>query len=367
MASSATWWKRFSTRAPFRDRLAPNLASRSGLATPQRLVPRPRRLAGGMFTYADMGSHQLQGLEKPVHVWRVTGESLSGVRFDAHRTELFECVGRDAELDTLVAGWNLARRGRCSIVTVTGEAGIGKSRLLRTASDQFARSAGLLALLQCSPNQAATPLHPLIAWIRREARVGRTDGPEDLAQLAAWLGEAATRMDLALLADLVGVPVPEAQALPAMPPDRKRNLTREVLLRHSTACRYAPPLHARGSHWIDSAPRISALAVPSHAPRPFMSLINSRPRSSATLATRQRARDRLGAATPTDASVWCTTSARKSLPPAASSYPCPTTASAVHRELTAPFSKSSAGHGRPAAAAGHPVTLATADGQARPA
>lgn len=263
--------------------LTPNLAARiQALATAGSVLVADdtRRLAGGMFTYADMGSHRLQGLEQPVHVWRVAGESLSGVRFDAHRTEMFECVGRDAELDTLAAGWNLARGGQRSIVTLTGEAGIGKSRLLRTASDQFARSAGLVALLQCSPNQAATPLHPLIAWIRREARVGRTDGAEDLAQLAAWLGETATRTDLALLADLLGLPVPEAQALPAMPPDRKRNLTREVLLRHfERHCRSAPVLFmVEDTHWMDGATGDFLRALFQRMRhRPFMALITSRP------------------------------------------------------------------------------------------
>src|SRR6185436_11244377 len=138
--------------------LTPNLAARIESLAPAGSVlvsDETRRLAGGLFTYADLGWHQFRGLEKPVHVWRVMGESLSSVRFEAHRTTLFECVGRDTELATLSAHWQLARQGQASIVTVRGEAGIGKSRLLRTASEQFARSAGLVVLLQCSPNQAS--------------------------------------------------------------------------------------------------------------------------------------------------------------------------------------------------------------------
>lgn len=263
--------------------LTPNLAARiQALATAGSVLVADdtRRLAGGLFTYADMGWHQFQGLEKPVRVWRVVGESLSSVRFDAHRTEIFECVGRDAELNTLLESWALAGRGQCSIVTVTGEAGIGKSRLLRTASDQLARSSGLVVLLQCSPNQASTPLHPLIAWIRREARVGGGNGTENLEHLAAWLDGAAAGMDLALIADLLGVPVSAAQALPPMPPDRKRNLTRDVLLRyferHSQSATVLFMLE--DAHWLDGATEDFLRSLFQRMRRrPFMALITSRP------------------------------------------------------------------------------------------
>lgn len=263
--------------------LAPNLAARIQALAPAGCVlvaDETRRLAGGLFTYADMGWHRCKGVEKPVHVWRVLGESLSSVRFDAHHTEIFECVGRDAELNTLRESWDLAQRGQCRIVTVTGEAGIGKSRLLRTASDQFARSAALGALLQCSPNQTTVPLHPLIAWIRREARVGASYGSENLEHLAAWLGGTATRLDLALIADLLGVRVPDAQALPPMPPDRKHNLTREVLLRHfERHCESAAVLFMlEDAHWMDGATEnfLRSLFQRMHQ-RPFMALISSRP------------------------------------------------------------------------------------------
>lgn len=266
--------------------LTPNLAARIQALAPAGSVlvaDDTRRLAGGLFLYADVGAHQLKGLDKPVRVWRVVGESLSTVRFDAYRTEIFECIGRDAELNRLQDGWHLAQRGQCSIVTVTGEAGIGKSRLLRTASDQFARSSGLVALLQCSPNQASTPLHPLIAWIRLEARVGAGSTQDTLANLAAWLGGTAQRMDLALIADLLGVPVPDAQALPPMPPDRKRNLTRDVLLRYCERhCEAAAVLFMlEDAHWMDGATEDflrSLFQRMRH--RPFMALITSRPQQT---------------------------------------------------------------------------------------
>jgi tetratricopeptide (TPR) repeat protein len=124
------------------------------------------------------------------------------------------------------------------------------------------------------------PLHPLIAWIRREARVGGSNGSENLEHLAAWLGGTATRLDLALIADLLGVPVPDAEALPPMPPDRKRNLTREVLLRHfERHCESAAVLFMlEDAHWMDGATEDflrSLFQRMRH--RPFMALITSRP------------------------------------------------------------------------------------------
>ena len=263
--------------------LTPNVASRiQALAPPGSVLvaDETRRLAGGLFTYADMGSHQLQGLEKPVRVWRVVGESPSSVRFDARHAEIFECVGRDAELNSLRESWDQARRGQCRIVTVIGEAGIGKSRLLRTASDQFARTAAPGVLLQCSPNQTTTPLHPLIDWIRREARVAGSNGSENPERVAAWLGGPATPLDLGLIADLLGVPLPAADALPPMPPDRKRNMTREVLVRYfERQCEAAPVLFLlEDAHWMDGATEDFLRALFQRMrDRPFMAVITSRP------------------------------------------------------------------------------------------
>lgn len=263
--------------------LTPNLAARiQGLATAASVLvsDETRRLAGGAFTYIDMGLHQFRGLEKPVRVWRVTGESMSSARFEAHHTQLFECVGRDAELDQLLESWSRALRGVGSIVTVRGEAGIGKSRLLRAAAERFARQSGLVVLLQCAPHQASAPLHPVVAWIRREARLVETEHGENPARLRAWLGDAATGPELALLAELVGVESPDADALRAMPPDLKRNLTREVLVRYfERHCESAPIVFMlEDAHWMDGATEDFLRSLfRSMRDRPFLAMMTARP------------------------------------------------------------------------------------------
>ncbi|HET8747435.1 MAG TPA: adenylate/guanylate cyclase domain-containing protein, partial [Ramlibacter sp.] len=237
--------------------LTPNLAARiQSMATAGSILVSDdtRRLAGGMFTYADLGEHQFRGLEKPVRVWRVTGESLATDRFEAHRSRALECVGRDAELQALEESWASAQRGEARIVSLIGEAGIGKSRLMRTASGRFARGAGSVVLLQCAPNQTSTPLHPLVAWIRREAGIGAGSAAEHLESISHWLGASASRRDVALAADLVGIALPPG-TLPVMTPDRQRSLTREVLLQYfERQCESAALLFMlEDAHWMDGA------------------------------------------------------------------------------------------------------------------
>jgi len=263
--------------------LTPNLAARiQSLATAGSILVADdtKRLAGGMFTYADLGSHQFRGLEKPVRVWRVTGESLASDRFEAHRSRALACVGRDAELRLLEESWACAQRGEARIVSVIGEAGIGKSRLLRTASGQFARDAARVVLLQCAPNQTSTPLHPLVAWIRREAGIAGGSAAEHLELVAHWLGARASRLDVALAADLVGVALPPQEALPAMPPDRQRSLTREVLLQYfERHCEAGALLFMlEDAHWMDGATEDFLKALFRRLrERRFLALVTSRP------------------------------------------------------------------------------------------
>lgn len=237
--------------------LTPNLAARlEALAEAGSVLvsDETRQLAGGLFTYADMGWHRFRGLEKPVRAWRVTGESPAATRFEAQRPRRADCVGRDAELAMLMQSWREACGGRGSIVTVRGEAGLGKSRLLRTASDALAPDTGLVVLLQCSPHQAATPLHPLIAWIRREAGIAGAS-PDDASRIAAWLGPGATRQEVALIAQLLGLNLPNEERLAALPPDRRRALTRELLLRHFEHHAQSVPVlfQVEDAHWMDGA------------------------------------------------------------------------------------------------------------------
>ncbi|NRF67469.1 AAA family ATPase [Aquincola sp. S2] len=261
----------------------PNLASRiQSLVEPGTvgIADETRRLAGGFFVYADHGSHPVKGFNQPVQVWRVVGESRLGARFDAQHTAHVDCIGRDAHLGTLQDAWARAQQGSCRIVTLVGEAGIGKSRLLRTASERFVPAPGLTVVMQCAPSQATTPLHPLVDWLRRDIGVTPVGAAEDRARLEAWLGGAATPPDLFLLAEFLSVPLPAGVTPAALPPDRKRQLMREIVLRHfERHCEAAPALlMVEDAHWMDGATREFLTALFDRMrDRPLMAMVTSRP------------------------------------------------------------------------------------------
>jgi hypothetical protein len=158
----------------------PNVAARiQSLAEPGTvaIADETRRLAGGFFVYADQGAHPVKGFSEPMQVWRVVSESRSGARFDAQHSAQVDCIGRDAQLGALQEAWDRVQQRSCRIVTLVGEAGIGKSRLLRTASERFGPAPGLIVFMQCAPSQATTPLHPLIDWLRRDIGVTPAGAP----------------------------------------------------------------------------------------------------------------------------------------------------------------------------------------------
>ena len=261
----------------------PNVAARiQSLAEPGTvaIADETRRLAGGFFVYADQGPHSVKGFNEPVQVWRVVGESRSGARFDAQHSAQVDCIGRDAQLAALQHTWNRVQQRSCRIVTLVGEAGIGKSRLLRTASERFAPPPGVTFFMQCAPSQATTPLHPLIDWLRRDIGVGATGAAEDRARLEAWLGAGAAPLEVSLVAEFLSLPLPESGAQPAVPPDRKRGLTREVVLRHfERHCDVAPVLlMVEDAHWMDGATEDFLISLFDRMrERPLMALITTRP------------------------------------------------------------------------------------------
>ena len=261
----------------------PNVASRiQSLVEPGTvgIADETRRLAAGFFVYADHGSHRVKGFDQPVQVWRVVGESRSGARFDAQHSAQVDCIGRDAQLGALQDDWQRVQQGSCRIVTLVGEAGIGKSRLLRTASERLAPLPGLTVFMQCAPSQATTPLHPLIDWLRRDIGVNPAGATDDRARLEAWLGSDATPSDIFLIAELLSVPLAGGGARPALPPDRKRHLTREIVLRHfERHCDAAPALlMVEDAHWIDGATEDFLIALFERMrDRPLMAMITLRP------------------------------------------------------------------------------------------
>lgn len=263
----------------------PNLASRiQSMVEPGTLgvSEETRRIAGGFFVYADLGPHHFNGFDQPVRVWRVVGESRASDRFDAQHAVVVDCLGRDAEMARLREVWDQVRTGRCRIVTVVGEAGIGKSRLLRAARDGFAPRPGATLFLQCAPNQRSTPFHPLLDWLRRDIGLDAAEPHLHRVRLDAWLGDAASALDRFLMADFLSLSIDaiSGDLKPSLPPDRKRQLTWALLNRHiERLCRRAPTLLVvEDAHWMDGATRdFLSLLFEQQQDLPLMALVTQRP------------------------------------------------------------------------------------------
>jgi hypothetical protein len=144
-----------------------NLAARlQALAEPNTIVisAEMHRLLGALFEYRDLGQHMLKGFAEPMHVRQVVGTSKLESRFMAtHQAGTSPLLGRDEELDLLMGRWEQARDGEGRIVVVTGEPGIGKSRLARALGDRVRSEPHTPLIYHCSPYHQDSALYPIIS------------------------------------------------------------------------------------------------------------------------------------------------------------------------------------------------------------
>jgi class 3 adenylate cyclase/predicted ATPase len=238
----------------------PNLAARlQALAAPNTLVigDATRRQVGGLFDLADLGPQALAGFAEQQPAWRVLGESGMLSRFEALRSETTPLVGRGEELDLLVRRWEQAKiEGR--VVLLSGEPGIGKSRLTAALSEHIGSEPHTRLRYFCSPHYQDSALYPVIGQLERAAGFAHDDGPEaKLDKLATVLGPAAEIGDIALLAELLSLPGGERFPPLNLNPQRKKERTLAALLRQLDGlARQQPVLMIfEDLHWIDPTSR----------------------------------------------------------------------------------------------------------------
>ena len=174
----------------------PNLAARlHSLAAPDTLVisAETHRLASGVFNYEALVLPTVKGLYKPLRAWRVLGTRMVENRFEAHHSSaLGRLVGRAHELGLLSEHWQQAKAGAGQLVLLSGEAGIGKSRIARALSDALAAEAHYRINYQCSPYHTDSPLYPVIQQLTRAAGFADADSVDGkLDKLEAVLGAGA--------------------------------------------------------------------------------------------------------------------------------------------------------------------------------
>jgi class 3 adenylate cyclase/predicted ATPase len=238
----------------------PNLAGRlQTLAAPGSVVisQATRRLLGGLFALAALGPRRLKGFAEAVSAWRVIGESEAEGRFEAlHGERLTPMVGREHELGILRERWAWAKDGEGQVVLLAGEAGIGKSRLIRALRERLGAEPHVAISHFCSPHHSNSALYPFIAQLERAAGLKADDrAAAKLTKLEALLGQATSALDEAvpLIAALLGIPVGERYPALSLEPRRQKQRTLQVLLEQLAGlARQRPVLELyEDVHWID--------------------------------------------------------------------------------------------------------------------
>src|SRR3954454_8873814 len=181
---------------------APVAARLQGLASENSVVvgSSTYELARGTFSYAPLGRRQLRGLEEPVEAWQVEALASTESRFDrAQRSPLAPMISRTSESALLAEMWQQTVAGAGQVGLISGEPGIGKSRLILEFRSAFGLSPRDLVSLQCSPFHVNTPLAPEIERLRRVRGSQEADDAElALAKLRAFFGREAPNVAEAL-------------------------------------------------------------------------------------------------------------------------------------------------------------------------
>jgi len=239
---------------------APNLAARlQGLAEPDTVViaPSTYRLAGGLFVCDDLGPQHLKGITEPVPAYLVRQAGPAPSRFEATaERRLTPLVGREEEIGLLLKRWEQAKDGDGQVVLLSGEAGVGKSRILRSFREQLEDKLRNRVLYYCSPYHQNSAFYPAIDQLERVLRFEKHDGAaEKLIKLEAALGDLSLLVEKYAppLASLLSLPVGDRYTSPPLGAEemKKKILESMIAVFEAMASRDPVLMVIEDVHWID--------------------------------------------------------------------------------------------------------------------
>ncbi len=242
----------------------PNLAARlQALAAPNQVIvdSATRRLVGDEFEFADQRTVSLKGFAMPAQVWQVLGSKPSASRFESYRSRrLTNFIGRDHETALLLGRWREAVEGEGQVVLLCGEAGIGKSRLVRHLRDRLAEDHYESIQFQCSPHHTNTALYPVMTYLRKAARLtGEDSSSEQWHKLQVLMADSGLNdpVTVALFADLLSIRGDEQDQLLNVSSDKRKDMTLEALVQYlqKLADRFPVLLIVEDAHWLDPTTR----------------------------------------------------------------------------------------------------------------
>ena len=237
----------------------PNLAARlQGIAVPSTVViaDSTRKLLGNLFELEDLGGRDLKGIAEAEKAWAVLKARLVDSRFDAfHATGVTELVGRQEELDLLTRRWTKAVSGEGQVVLLSGEPGIGKSRLIAALSEHLATEPHARLRYFCSPQHIDSALYPIIRQLERAAGFTHDDNAlAKLDKLDALLARSFTpKADATLFAELLSLPNDGRYPTIEMLPQQRRQRTLEALINQIAALAEQSTvlMIVEDIHWVD--------------------------------------------------------------------------------------------------------------------